>query len=162
MIVARVHAVAGRKSYGRPQFDFRIVVEERQSPRHHAGDGEVFAAEFDLASYDRAVAAEAALPQTVTEQYDAMPPELIFFRSEESPERRRDFKRVEKVARDVCALHTRRLTLGRGKIEVAIVKSGQPLECAILIAPFAVIGHRVAVSGRSPGSRCPEEDQTFG
>src|SRR5262249_14661764 len=82
VIVARVHAVAGGKGDGRPQFDLGQVVEERQSPRHHAGDGETFAAEFDLAPDDRAVAAEAAPPQTVTEQYDAMPSELIFFRRE--------------------------------------------------------------------------------
>src|SRR5262249_18349430 len=65
VIVTRVHAVARRKGDWCPQFDFRNVVKERQSLRHHAGDSEAFAAEFDLASDDRPVGAETPLPQTV-------------------------------------------------------------------------------------------------
>jgi hypothetical protein len=73
----------------------QLASDRELEPRwHHADDDDGFAVQRDRATYDRRVAAEAALPKPVAEDGDLCPTAFVVFRAEGAADERRDAENV--------------------------------------------------------------------
>ena len=145
---------------GNPQ----VRADEQQPARHHADDRRRGASDSDRPLQDVGVAAEAALPQTVTDDRDARASRPELLAREAAAERRRHAEDRQRIVEQQRREHAFR-DVPAGDVAVAEVERGEIRECA---APPDVRvlrrRHRFDVGRvrRELGKRQPDRDETIG
>src|SRR5262245_20915684 len=93
--------------------DHRLFRQKLKARRRHSDDQILLPVEQNLSPDQRRIAAEPPLPQAVADHRHVVPPGLIFFPSENSPQLRLDAEKWEEVGGHALRLDLLRLTLIR-------------------------------------------------
>jgi hypothetical protein len=104
-------------------------------PRQHADDRIIGAVHDNGLSNDLRVAAKAPLEKRVAQHHYAIFARLGFLGRERASQQPPDSEQVEEPGRDRSGFHLLGL-VAAGKIEAGIAEEGDPVENAVLVAPF--------------------------
>ena len=130
--------------------------------RHHANDRSDNAIGLDCLIDNVRVAAEAALPQTVSEQGYSIFAWLILFSRETAAQQGLHADDIKKVGRDLKALHTL-WRVGTGEVRAPPTIHSELLKGSVLGAPIKIIGDSNFVTlDSATRNLVPERDNTFG
>src|SRR5205085_7751820 len=135
MIVAGLQIIAQAVLNGHKQINRRLPLERL---RQHADNGEALIVERDRLPDDVWIAAEAALPQPLTDDHCATCARLIFFGREVAPQRGRDAERGEETGRAFARAQPFRAAPAGPDVPAA-PKRRQPLEDRASTAPGWVV-----------------------
>src|SRR5262245_10291903 len=130
------------KGYRQPELLFSTGEPEMR--RHHADDRIRMGVERQSLPDDAGVAAEAPLPQRMTENDHALGLRAVFLWSENAPQRWWDAKQWEQACRNALSLNPLRLATP-GQAHAVIPEGGDLREDAILLTPVNEVGRRNVV-----------------